>query len=1078
MPNAPTILTGPAGSGKTVECLRRYREALRPGASGVPGRGLWLTPTNRSKREVLNALPDASLPVCFAPNVVTFAQFAEQVLDAANASIERLHPAGRQRLLRLIIDRLNDEGVLRHFTQVLNTAGFLDLAAGFIAELKRDEIWPEHFTQAVENIGNHPRHTDLAAIYDAYQTALVEANLYDSEGLIWSARDALAKSPLDAMWDYALIVVDGFSDFTRTQVEILAILASQCEEIVVTLPMEASNARGDLFAKSKGAMHSLKESLGEGSQTQLESGEFERPAMRQIATQLFTNPGNTQTTDDAEGIEILAVTGTTNEADAVAGRVKQLLQNGVDPRDVVIAVRDLDESGELLLSRLRAAGVPAASSASRGLMTAPVLRALFEVLRLESEGWPFDRLRSILRSNHFRPPAFETDLQERSGRLLSILRREKLHESRPLMRRKLEWYAQRPESEPSDPLAFELFEHLDNSLQPFRSKAPFSKWIERLLQLGSELGLAPTADDAQQERNVWEKFRDALFHARHAQQIIDLKENELTLGEFVTTASEILQSQPHPAAGEPPGCVRVLSVEEVRNLNVRHLFLAGMTERAFPRMRRDDCLYSERERRALHAGGLPLQHNDHRLQDELLLFYSVVTRARQSLTISYPETGSQGDPQFPSPYVIALRRLFDPQVLNVQHVGNLDPVPQSDSLFTPADGRRFATVELLENRPELFASLAADERFAPSVRHVLAAVDANAARFETRGWTPYEGETSPRESLSNRFHSEYQFSVTQLEKYAGCRFRFMQSDVLRIDPLESPAVATDYMRRGTLMHDALAAVHRAFIGEPSQEIDPARLTEAIREEVAERLGRRIDETELAKALTEIECRLLSEWSEAFRQQWSDYLGVYDESWDAPPSAKLVELPFGQVPEAEPDEDRYPPAIFGQGEQRVKVRGRIDRIDVGTRDGTPAFTVIDYKSGMPQRFSIEDVQSGRALQLVVYMLAAVRLNLLDDGGEPWQMGYWSLKENGFVPGIKSRKRTPEPLDAAILEKLESTLDELIPTLADGIRAGHFPVDSQDPRCTERCEYNTVCRVSQLRRLAEPLGKVRAEPSRDE
>lgn len=1073
MPTSPTLLTGPAGSGKTDECLRRYREALRPGATGVTGRGLWITPTNRSKREVLNTLPDASLPVCFAPNVVTFAQFAEQTLDAANASIERLHPAGRQRLLRLIIDRLNGAGTLRHFTQVLNTAGFLDLAAGFIAELKRDEIWPEHFSEAVENIGNHPRHTDLLAIYDAYQTALVEANLYDAEGLIWSARDALAKSPPAAMRGYALIVVDGFSDFTRTQFEILAILAAQCEAMVVTLPMEVANARGDLFAKSKGAMRALDDSLGKCSHTQLEPGEFECPAMRQIAGRLFTNPSEIDTTDDAEGIEILAVTGSTNEADAIAGRVKQLLQSGVDPRDVIVAVRNLEESGELLVSRLRAASVPAWSSTSRGLMTAPVLRALFEVLRLESEGWPFERLRSILRSNHFQPPVFESDLVERAGRLLAILRREKLHESRMLMRRKLEWYAERPESEPGDPPAFELFVLLDNALQPFRSKTRFSKWIERLLQLGSDLGLAPTADDSLLERNAWETFRDALFHARHAQQVIGLKENDLTLGEFVNTASEILQLQPLPGDGEPPGCVRVLSVEEVRNLNVRHLFLAGMTERAFPRMRRDDCLYSERERRALHDGGLPLQHNDHRLQDELLLFYSVVTRTRRTLTISYPETGSQGDPQFPSPYVIALRRLFDASALTTQHVGDLDPVPQVDALYTQSDARRFATVELLANRPELFASLTADERFAPSMRHVLAAVETNAARFETRGWTPYEGETSPRASLTNRFHAEYQFSVTQLERYAGCRFRFMLSDVVKIAPLESPAVATDYMRRGTLMHDALAAVHRAFVGEPSQEIDPARLTAAIREEVAERLGRRIDETELAKALTEIEGRLLAEWSDAFRRQWSDYLDVYDESWDAPPAAQLVELPFGQVPEAEPDEDRYPPAVFGQGEQQVKVRGRIDRIDVGTRDGTPAFTVIDYKSGKPQRFSLEDVQSGRALQLVVYTLAVVRLNLLDDGGEPWQMGYWSLKENGFVPGIKSRKRNPDPLDDAILETLESTLDDLIPTLANGIRAGHFPVDSQDPRCTERCEYNTVCRVSQLRRLAEPLGKVRAE-----
>ena len=68
-----------------------------------------------------------------------------------------------------------------------------------------------------------------------------------------------------------------------------------------------------------------------------------------------------------------------------------------------------------------------------------------------------------------------------------------------------------------------------------------------------------------------------------------------------------------------------------------------------------------------------------------------------------------------------------------------------------------------------------------------------------------------------------------------------------------------------------------------------------------------------------------------------------------------------------------------------------------------FNVVDYKSGRPPRFNLEDVQSGRSLQLALYTLAALRFELAGESAKPFQMGYWSLRESGFVTGIKGGRK---------------------------------------------------------------------------
>ncbi|MFQ5731347.1 MAG: PD-(D/E)XK nuclease family protein, partial [Planctomycetaceae bacterium] len=394
-----------------------------------------------------------------------------------------------------------------------------------------------------------------------------------------------------------------------------------------------------------------------------------------------------------------------------------------------------------------------------------------------------------------------------------------------------------------------------------------------------------------------------------------------------------------------------------------------------------------------------------------------------------------------------------------------------------ADWRCAAVSELREGRPEAFRGFADQPAFAEAAGNIFAGVDANRARFETAGWTRYDGslrDATLRERLHRRFPDDYQFSATQLERYAGCRFRFFLSDVLKIEPLEPPTVATDYRSRGILFHDVLADVHRQLADDDTGGgIDPDVLVRRFQEQVDRQLDRRVAATELAAALTEVERLLFADWSEAYAEQWADYDRAIGEVWRDPPQPAHLELPFGDVPGEDSDRDdlNFGSLDFGGDQKRTRVRGRIDRVDVGVIEGRTVYTVVDYKTGRPPRFAEEDVRSGKAIQLVLYTLAVKRLSIVAENAEPFQFGYWNIRETGFVPGLKGRIKPNAPLDAAVLQSLEELLEELIPWLADGIRRGDFPVDSDDDHCGTYCPYPTVCRITQIRPLRDALQKTR-------
>lgn len=1101
------LLSGIAATGKTHQLLGIYSTALdKARRQNRLGTTLWLAPNRRDTDEISRRLTRLARRALFAPQVQTFAEFADTVLERAAAPVVPLAPAQQRTLIRRIVERLRSLGRLPHFEPIAASSGFLDLVHGFISELKRSETWPEDFSAACQARGAGHRDRELASVYSAYQGLLVESQLFDNEGRFWWAREKLREGEWGPFQTLDLVVVDGFDDFTQTQYEILGMLAARAGRMIVSLPLESPLERRDLFAKTQAVAAELQRhaevqpakipvgrppaAAMRGAHSPREPGQPGMPAaLEHLAKHLFGNSRNLPRLPTTEGLEIVSVAGQRGEVHWLAARVKALLLSGIPADDIVIVFRELDEYADLVRQTFHRAGIPAYVDSAEPLARAPVVRALQLFLQLETADWEYSALRAALNSPFFRPSWPEVADRAAVRRALQTLRALQLGTDRIRILEALRRLpvANSAANRPADATsALALLSRLDQSLGALRQTRPLTDWATVLAALADDLGLRAGSNEQPEDLVHWQSLLDALFAAGRTERYTGDEPRRLSLSEFLRELSDLIRQHPQKSAQSESGCVRVLSATEVRNLDIPCLFVAGLSEQSFPRRRSDDCLYGELDRRQLNTHGLTLEHHAQRTPEEMLLFYRVLTRARQQLVLSYPAVSPDGAPLSPSPYLTAVRELFEPGAALSQVEEQLSPIPPAGRVLSDADLRIRAMHDALSRRPELLAAAACHHSTGPSVVQALQAADMNAQRFHERGFTPYEGRLKNQENLARlaeKFSFEREFSATHLESYGECPFRFFVSRVLAVEPLVEIAFSTDHGERGSLIHSVLAQLHRELLvnGQPPTPPPPgSALAQRFTEILAQKRGERPATDPLREVVADLETEVLAEWGEQYGRQWDSYLEQAAKSFQRPPQPVLLERSFGargkdDVFDGGSSHPRDAAAIaVGKTCEAVTLTGRIDRIDVGELDTGPVLLVIDYKSGSRQSLTRNDVALGRNLQLPIYLLAADRLQLAGPGVQPVQAAFWYLKGDGFTPALRLPRQRAKQDDiellatadwAAVVEQLEA----IVPRIVHRMQSGDFPVYNPDENCTRYCPYRLACRVSQIRPLAGHLGK---------
>lgn len=1083
-----TVLAGPARSGKTERLLAHYRLGLR---RFHPGECLWLAPTARSAADVRARLPGRELSACLSPGVMTFDNFAASVLRSAADPIYPISGVLKRQLLQRLVDEAHQLGELDYFAPIADTAGFVDLLAEFISDLKRHEVWPEQYLAACRRGRSGRKDRELALLYQRYQDGLNQGRLYDAEGRFWWARTLLRDGAAESGACPRLLVADGFTDFTHTQHEILEGLAARAEWLLISLPLDVEDGRPELFRKSGDTLAELRRRHADLQvATQPRSDQLDWPAFSHVERQLFRNPREQTQADSTARIEIGAAAGQLGEVRWIARTIKQLLFEGdplrpgvaVRPGDVAVVFRGLQMLGPLVAEVFDEYGLPLALEAAPTLDRVPALAAFLAIVRLEVEDWPLEGLLAVIANTYFQPdwPAWragqaaidvdwiarELQIPAGSELLRAAVARWAAGDDPPIASDEsadiATFVARRRHLERREHArgAMPLLEQLATVLGRLPREATGNDWSLALESLASEIHFDQALDGAEnvRDRDAWNRLLAALAAEDRLSAQLGRPARRLDRHRLLVLLEDLCRWEHLPGGTPEAGRIRVLSAPSVRGLSIPYLFIAGLAESSFPQ-HRSPQFHAAGEIESLRTAGLRFDASHDQSEDEMLLFYEVLTRATWRLYLSYPALDESAQRLLPSPYLIEVERACGPGSVVRHEPSPLESTIPAGTPLSPQEMRVKGVADALAGSPQLLAAaLQVDD---PLTRHLRAAWQTHIARSDRDVFGTWEGliqGTAAVEQLAGRFGSEHCWSASDLEQYAYCPFRFLLERVLHVAPLADLQLDIDAANRGRLMHEALARVYRRLGAAPVDPAvaDPDRFRQEFQQVVDELLRQADDPSPLAPAWQSIDRRVLQRWCENYLRQAIDYADQHADL-DQPPRPAYFEVSFGIAGEATaPPSTAAPWRLEHQGEQLL-LRGRIDRVDLATHDGRTLLNIVDYKSGAGKKSGKQ--LDPTALQADLYAAAAAELLFADQGATTYGSGYWYLRKLGYSAAFANRT----PAESEAYQARREELARTVFALAAGSRRGEFPIYSRDEECTGHCALHTVCRVNQIRVL---------------
>ena len=294
------------------------------------------------------------------------------------------------------------------------------------------------------------------------------------------------------------------------------------------------------------------------------------------------------------------------------------------------------------------------------------------------------------------------------------------------------------------------------------------------------------------------------------------------------------------------------------------------------------------------------------------------------------------------------------------------------------------------------------------------------SRHEHRDEPRFRGFTGP--------HHPDAYSLSGLERYQDCPFKFFASDVLRLDePAEDGGCALA-RARGRFVHELLQQFFAAWDARGEGGITPARLdaARAVFAEVAEPLLARLPQSDCSARAYQVV------WFAAVRRRSST------SSWrrrrSRPGTVRERWLEYRLEGEFSLGGDPTPPSG-----RRVPLRGVADRIDLleGNR-----LRVIDYKTGSaPERTAPFRCRSMRCAHRSDWPHATAlpgRSTKASTCRLPARSDRWYVWQTPVIP------------------EMLATARERVFGLVDQINAGEFPPRPHDPIICSYCAYASVCR----------------------
>lgn len=906
-------------------------------------------------------------------DVVSFQRLAYRVFDELGLSnVQVLEETGKNLVLRKVAqDKQTELTILRGN---MKKPGYINELKSVISELSQYRIGAEELKALAEDESLPApfryRMNDIRIMYQGFADYLEGSFITAEEILTVLAREA----ENSALLRDSVLVLDGFTGFTPIQYALLERLFACARDVYVTVTLDeredAFRLTGmqELFYMSKKTVQTLARLAAEqhmelAEPVRLKHGEKGRFRQAKPLEWLEQNLFRTNwrrypaSSNPGDCISLRSLTDPRRELLFIAGEIRRLVrEEGYRYRDIAIVCGDVNMYGNYLPGIFQSYEIPFFLDTKNTIIFHPLTEMIKSLLLVVEQDFTCESVMDYLRCGLLDISREEGDLLE--NYLLA-------NRIRGFSRWKSNWVRRKGvgsarELETVNRLRSQVVAQLEAARPVLRKKD--STAMEKTVALYHCITAQKVQEQLEERRKTLEQEGNLALAKEYAQiyklvmDLLDklarlLAEEKMDISEY----RKVLEAgfSASTVGIIPPGYDQVLVGDIVRTRlsDVRILFLAGVNDGLIPKRDNGGGLISEKEREIFLSRDMELAPGAReKVFMQKFYLYLNMTKPSRKLYLTWHRINGEGKEARKSYLVSVILNMF-PTLMPVKAEG---PVGL-DAVVTPKSSQSLLIEGLHQAREgeiqPLFLALLQWYQSRPDW-------SGQVNKLLEAAYYTYERQYMSREVTRALYGEALEGSVTRLEQFAACAYAHFMAYGIGARERELGEFAPVDM--GNMFHKALERYSRKLEAagfkwcDVPKERQESMTKEAVLETVEEAGYLLSQDARTAYTVIRME-RILKKTIETISGQ------IAASSFS--PEGYEVSFAFA--------EDLESVNFTLSEEEKMHLRGRIDRMDIKKEENQIYVKVVDYKSGHNE-FQLVSLYHGLQLQLVVYLNAAVEL----------------------------------------------------------------------------------------------------------
>ncbi len=532
--------------------------------------------------------------------------------------------------------------------------------------------------------------------------------------------------------------------------------------------------------------------------------------------------------------------------------------------------------------------------------------------------------------------------------------------------------------------------------------------------------------------------------------------------------------------------VTITSIEQTRGLDFKAMILCGAVDGEFPMVYRPESFLGKE---------LSLSERRH-LQSERMQFYQFLTNSdidgNTKYYIFFPKFNGN-DELVRSPFIDSLLKVTElesqgkihdlPAIRKEMEKSGSAGLPWLNIVSSTAEAAYHAGKAAFGNsrRKEGESEMAGPGSVREGEAEYLKCL-AGGGFFRSENCTLDTNEMSTTERAALEASGRSAYSISSLETYAACPYKYFASKGLGFEEKITEDAALTPLEKGTLLHAILYEFYSEKLKKSANEINGIRfvrlnpeLKAAYLSELSEIAGRLIERYEHDHAYYIIDKDELFgfEGRNGILEMWlNSEMERVENGWGYHPA--MFELSFG-IRTSSGNSQSQPIALS----DRLKLRGKIDRVEIHRGGDGIHYLVADYKTRLKSAKSNEEIKSGKAFQMPLYLCAARKLmqekhneEIIPDGSV-----YYALKpelkedvSNGHkfalmkndAPGLEGTIFMEKPGRTVLgkdkdIEQFLADSVTMAEAVVDGIARGDYKAKAKRVKECQWCSFDKLCRL---------------------